>query len=157
MPPIDFTRRTALYRLFDASDVLLYVGVAFAPEARCNVHRSDKAWWPQVARRTVEWHDTRLLALAAEDRAIEIEHPVHNRVGADLPKRAHSPARRSGASLTRTVLIEDRTWKPFGMACDALGISRSDELRLHMNAVVEEFERKQRRIARETAGASAED
>lgn len=56
----------------------------------------------------------------------------------------------------RVVRVQNELWERFGEACAAVGISRSDELRLHMSAFVEEYERKQQRRAREAA-ASAKD
>ena len=71
--------RTALYRLFDSRGDLLYIGIAADPERRQKEHAGNKAWWPQVAVHSVEWHDTRDLALAAEARAIQAERPRYNR------------------------------------------------------------------------------
>ncbi|MFJ7525154.1 GIY-YIG nuclease family protein [Streptomyces griseus] len=70
--------RTALYRLFDAQDTLLYVGIAEDPKKRWAQHAADKAWWPQVSRRDVEWLSDRGLAEEAERSAIEAENPIHN-------------------------------------------------------------------------------
>ncbi|MFF2650558.1 GIY-YIG nuclease family protein [Streptomyces sp. NPDC058045] len=74
-------RRTALYRIYDASGVLLYVGITQNVEERWTAHERDKSWWPQVAAKTVEWFDTRPLALAAERYAVREESPVHNVTG----------------------------------------------------------------------------
>lgn len=83
---IDYSRRTALYRLFDAEGRLLYVGIAYNPRARWLGHSSTKPWWKQVARREVEWHETRSAALGAEAEAIVNERPLYNIAGAgELP------------------------------------------------------------------------
>lgn len=65
--------------------------------------------------------------------------------------------RADGKTPNRALRVSDDLWARFGAACDALEISRSDELRLHMVAVVEEFERKQQRKARDAAAAAARD
>jgi predicted GIY-YIG superfamily endonuclease len=70
--------RTALYRFYDADDALLYVGITVDPEARWADHERLKPWWPDVARETVDWHETRTLALAAELAAIRAERPRYN-------------------------------------------------------------------------------
>ena len=71
--------RTALYRLYDADDELLYIGVSKHPELRFEEHRMAGAKWiPKVARRDIAWYSTRREALAAEKAAIETEHPRHN-------------------------------------------------------------------------------
>lgn len=62
--------RTALYRLYDAAGRLLYVGVAANPERRWEQHSRDKAWWPEVERRTCEWLDTRGQAERQEREAV---------------------------------------------------------------------------------------
>lgn len=74
------TDRTALYRLFDAAGELLYIGIAYHPSKRFAEHATSKAWWPQVARREVEWVDSRASAEIAERCAIAAERPRHNGV-----------------------------------------------------------------------------
>ncbi|MFI6228591.1 GIY-YIG nuclease family protein [Micromonospora echinospora] len=69
---------TCTYRFYDASDGLLYVGVADDFDARWKGHQK-KPWWPDVARKEVIWFDNRLDALYEESRAIDLEHPLHNR------------------------------------------------------------------------------
>ncbi|WP_089106865.1 GIY-YIG nuclease family protein [Streptomyces hyaluromycini] len=75
--------RTALYRLYDTADTLLYVGIAVDPRSRWAQHARDKrdTWWPQVATREVDWFDTREAAEQAELTAILAERPRHNAVG----------------------------------------------------------------------------
>lgn len=69
---------TALYRLYDANDVLLYIGITWNPDWRLERHLLDKEWMHLVARRTVEWHPTRPAALAAEAAATASEKPLHD-------------------------------------------------------------------------------
>lgn len=71
---------TAVYRLYDDRNVLLYVGISDNPERRWQDH-GTKPWWPTVTRRTVAWFDTRVEALAEETRAILRENPLHNVAG----------------------------------------------------------------------------
>lgn len=80
---IDYTRRTALYRLFDSSGRLLYVGITFNPSDRWRGHSSTKSWWRDVARREVEWHETRSAAERKEAAAIFTEKPLYNVAGSD--------------------------------------------------------------------------
>lgn len=72
--------RTALYRLFDADDVLLYIGIAYDPDERWGAHRYGKsnAGMADVARRTLEWFGDRAAAEAAEKAAIKAERPRLN-------------------------------------------------------------------------------
>jgi hypothetical protein len=41
----NWPRRTALYRLFDAADDLLYIGVSYDPRDRGYQHVMTKTWW----------------------------------------------------------------------------------------------------------------
>ncbi|WP_051813489.1 GIY-YIG nuclease family protein [Kitasatospora sp. MBT63] len=72
-------RRTALYRLFDAAGVLLYVGIASHLPRRFEKHAKDKPWWTDVARKEIEWFDGRSAAESAEEFAIVAERPLHNK------------------------------------------------------------------------------
>lgn len=71
-------QRTALYRLYDANDVLLYIGITWSPNWRMKGHLLDKEWMHLVARRTVEWYPDRPSALAAEAAATAAEKPLHD-------------------------------------------------------------------------------
>lgn len=70
---------TALYRLFGSDGQLLYIGVSCDLRSRFAQHSSSQRWWPQVARRKVEWLASRKEALAAERAAIMRERPRFNK------------------------------------------------------------------------------
>jgi predicted GIY-YIG superfamily endonuclease len=82
---------TTLYRLYNADDELLYVGIAGNPGRRFEQHAEDKPWWSEVAATKLEHFATREAACAAEVTAITTEKPRHNivhnrgRVGRSLP------------------------------------------------------------------------
>ena len=69
---------TALYRLYDANDALLYLGISFSPKARWEQHYNNKHWFHLVARHTVDWYPSRGAALAAEADATAVEKPLHD-------------------------------------------------------------------------------
>lgn len=71
-------RPHALYRFYDRSDVLLYVGITVDPGARFKKHGGDKEWWTEVDRIGIEHYATRTEALEAERKAIKEEQPLHN-------------------------------------------------------------------------------
>ena len=73
-------RPHALYRFYDRSDVLLYVGITVDPGARFKKHASDKPWWGEVANISVTPHQSREAALEAEVGAIRLEKPLYNTV-----------------------------------------------------------------------------
>ena len=74
------SNHTALYRLYDSDDQLLYIGITTYPPKRFVEHERDKPWWPQVARRDVEWIESRTQAETAERCAIAAEGPKYNRI-----------------------------------------------------------------------------
>ncbi len=72
------SKRTALYRHFDAGGALLYVGIALSPTYRLSSHRASSVWAQSIAHVTMEWFETREEAIKAEKLAIETERPAHN-------------------------------------------------------------------------------
>jgi len=89
-----FDQRTDVYRLYDADEQLLYVGVGVNGYARLDAHRREKPWWPEVRRVVMTQYGTRWTALHVEACAIRDEKPLYNRAlnqfTAELPTRAGS-------------------------------------------------------------------
>jgi predicted GIY-YIG superfamily endonuclease len=79
--------RTAVYRLFDADDVLLYIGISKNFGQRWHQHAATQPWWPEVQRQAIEWHPGRPQALAAETSAIREERPRYNVVHGERAPR----------------------------------------------------------------------
>jgi predicted GIY-YIG superfamily endonuclease len=77
-PRATFGSRQALYRFYNRSDELLYVGITCNIAGRLRQHRDDKDWWAEVSRIELEHFASRSQVLAAERRAIQTEHPKHN-------------------------------------------------------------------------------
>jgi predicted GIY-YIG superfamily endonuclease len=76
--------RTALYRLYDADEQLLYIGITYDPLKRLEQH-SRREWWPLVEIAKVQWFDNRARAATAERDAIKAEDPKHNIVYSNNP------------------------------------------------------------------------
>lgn len=75
-------RPCALYRLYDAGGALLYIGRSVNPKRRWTDHRKEMPWWPEVARKDVEWLPVvGTDAWAAEFYAIRTENPLYNKCG----------------------------------------------------------------------------
>ncbi|MFI8439966.1 GntR family transcriptional regulator [Streptomyces rochei] len=73
------SERTAIYRLYDDGDHLLYVGITSDPKTRFASHATYKHWWAQVSRKEVSWMEgTWRQALAIEAAAIRDEQPKFN-------------------------------------------------------------------------------
>ena len=68
---------TALYRHFDDSDNLLYVGISINPWDRLLAHQKND-WAFRAVRMETEWFDNRVDAASAEVAAIKTERPAHN-------------------------------------------------------------------------------
>ncbi|MFD5451240.1 GIY-YIG nuclease family protein [Streptomyces sp. NPDC127100] len=114
--------RTALYRLYDASKHLLYVGISRDPEVRWEQHARQKYWWPAVASRTVEWCESRREAERAEAQAIARERPRYNesnRQGAGwnapAPARDQQSAQDARAVEALVCSIRDGTFPPWSL------------------------------------------
>ncbi|MGW1949993.1 GIY-YIG nuclease family protein [Streptomyces sp. NPDC001940] len=108
------SERTALYRLFDEVGALLYVGITNDLEVRWSYHARQKAWWPEVHRRTVEWKTTRAEAETAEAAAIGREVPRWNVIRPDANgamlhgRRGGRPA--TGKTAVRKLRADDELW-----------------------------------------------
>lgn len=77
---------TALYRYYDADDLLLYVGISDHLVTRTGSHIKASSWMDFAARSTIERHPTRAVALTAEEAAIKAEHPLFNHQHNDTPE-----------------------------------------------------------------------
>lgn len=69
---------TALYRHFDTTGKLLYIGISVNAFKRFSEHKDQKDWSSDICSMTIEYFDTRIAALAAEKNAIKAEKPLHN-------------------------------------------------------------------------------
>lgn len=81
---------TQLYRHFDASDRLLYVGISHDAWKRLRAHLARSPWRSQFFRMTVEQYPTRGAAVDAEAAAILSERPLFNKEGLSRERR-HEP------------------------------------------------------------------
>lgn len=88
-----------LYRQFDASGALLYVGIADDPRARMRRHAAQSAWASLIARVTLDHFEDREKAEAAERQAIFEEKPLHNIQLADREGAEHEDVARRIRSL----------------------------------------------------------
>lgn len=84
---------TALYRLFNADDLLLYVGISKNPKKRWGQHALEKPWWHEVAEKTVEWHPDHATAVALETQAIAAERPAYDQTARRYVSLATAPPR----------------------------------------------------------------
>lgn len=116
---------TALYRLFDGADQLLYVGITHDLEQRWEYHSYMQAWWHLVQRQSIEWFPNRPAAVEAERAAVATESPrfdATHRLGRgwlDHPRVAYEdPDEPRVAASLRAALDGDRF--PHGRALPCL-------------------------------------
>ena len=88
-------RTHALYRFYDATGQLLYVGITLDPGNRWRSHAQDKPWWHEVRGISMETYDTRDQVLAAERRTIAVEHPLYNKQRPPLHPNVQAPNLRA--------------------------------------------------------------
>ena len=69
---------TTLYRYFNSSNELLYVGISKSPMQRLEEHKYRAAWFESAESVKFEKFDTRDAALKAESIAIKNENPIFN-------------------------------------------------------------------------------
>lgn len=137
---VNLSARTALYRLYDQDDRLLYVGISNEPERRLLAHRADKEWWPEVESTQLDWFDSRLEAARAETKAIADEGPAYN---------VHqTPAwREQVAATAREISPEGRRNRSIGQKARTAYVRKYREL--IAQGASEEEAREQGALARE--------
>ena len=69
---------TQLYRHFDESRNLLYVGISLSTFNRLSQHRDHSDWFKSITNVTIEHFPTREEAMAAERQSIKSENPKFN-------------------------------------------------------------------------------
>jgi len=82
---VEQQRPTALYRHFDRSGRLLYVGVSLSAVRRLSQHQKS-LWHDDITRVEVEHFKNRESAAKAEAIAIKKEHPLYNKTHRFKPK-----------------------------------------------------------------------
>lgn len=121
-------RLHVLYRMYDATDALLYVGITMNVEDRFADHRAMKAWWAEVVDIKLEHFPTREAVEQAERDAIRTERPRFNVVhSVDVIRKQ----RTSGRTVMKPVNFRapGTDWEDALATADAAGEHLPDELR----------------------------
>lgn len=131
----DTDRPTSLYRFFNASGELLYVGITSRDVTRWESHAKTKEWWPAVAATTVEHYDSRSLAEAAEAEAIRTERPRHNVVHSGTPASRRPPRRRrprsSSLPTTPGTVVDLNDLVDAHEVAELLGLASANSVRVY--------------------------
>jgi hypothetical protein len=99
-----------LYRLFNADDKLLYVGISMSALNRIGQHKTEKVWWHEVAKITIETHHVeRQQILDIERRTIVAEKPRYNikHAGGSLPTEPVATSTGQGTPWTPLYAVGD--------------------------------------------------
>lgn len=101
-------RPHALYRFFDGTRELLYIGITLNPGSRWKQHAAHKPWWHEVTNITVEPFPNRESVLAAERTAIGKERPRYNIALNQRPAaRPSTPAERPEPTWPAEAMPDD--------------------------------------------------
>ena len=80
-------RSTTLYRAYDVTSKLLYVGISHSLMRRLCEHKSTGVWHGDCATIRLEHFENRSEALKAEAEAIKNENPLYNKQGNSVGKQ----------------------------------------------------------------------
>lgn len=138
-------RATAVYRFFDATGQLLYVGIAYDPSERWKHHAAKTRWWKEAVDNTIEWYDSRAEAERAEKVALRYEKPVYNKAGSVAPYQG--PTGKRGMKIPRKVQIDDDIWVDFERLCADRGVTPEEDIAAHVERSVKSHRSAQRREA----------
>jgi len=112
-PPEVPAAHHALYRLYNADGVLLYIGESNNPVERYVEHRDTKEWWPEVASHSIYWSTKgREAVQEMEKEAIRDEWPIYN--------VAHQP-RGDGTYFVPSYVVEKILEKVKWAVCEIIG------------------------------------
>jgi hypothetical protein len=110
-----------LYRHFDATGRLLYVGISLFAFRRLAAHERNAGWWKDVRTITITSpHRTRAEPAAAEVEAIKNEKPLYNQQHHPAPVAAPIADAMAGKALMRRVrsaqagTYPKRSWRASG-------------------------------------------
>lgn len=148
-----------LYRHFDSSGKLLYVGVSKSALIRLGQHQEHAHWFGNISQVTIEKHPSREAALEAERLAIQSENPLcnvqHRSPSAHTVRKRQAAslelAKKSATALTQSLVWFNTTYTPDQIA-DRLSISSAAAKRLIENREIGsiELEDKGRTVRRVT-------
>jgi len=125
----------AVYRMYDHSGRLLYIGMSGRAGRRFDEH-AKKRWFPLVSTITLEWHDTHAAAVLAEKRAIADEQPRYNIAGSPFAMKKRAASRRSSAASEDSAVAPTVT----SLLADVLAVFAEQERHLHWDVIAERLD-----------------
>ena len=133
MSAVAATGQAYLYRHYDETGALLYVGISNHVGRRTDDHAKHSGWFERIAKIDVKRFDSRSEALSAERTAIVAEAPLYNvQHKPKLP--AITPIYVTKENITRSVVL--RPLYDVARAAEVLGIStRAVKLEIESGAL----------------------
>jgi predicted GIY-YIG superfamily endonuclease len=141
----DPNRATVVYRFFDRTGRLLYVGITYDPAERWKHHAAKTRWWRDAADNTLEWYGTRAEAERAEQVAIRYEKPLYNKAGS--ANAYQGPTTKRGMRLPRRVHVADDIWADFEKLCAEEGVTPEEAITAHIAGRIKADRLEKRRYA----------
>ena len=124
------SRKTYLYRYFDAAGVLLYVGITRSISKRSARHESISSWFKEHTKMTVEIFPSQYAAAVAEREVIAAEKPKYNvNTGGQLGAPAFD-------SVVLSVRLTPEDATAFEKAAAQHSMSRTEMLRTMVKNVI---------------------
>lgn len=97
-----------LYRYYNSSGDLLYVGISLDAVTRLAQHKEKAPWFTQIARIEIEHYESRKECAKAERLAIRREQPLHNKAFYDFLSDPDEPPGLSESSLAVYLRVEEK-------------------------------------------------
>jgi excinuclease UvrABC nuclease subunit len=130
-----------LYRHYDSSGVLLYVGISLNAVLRLGQHRKGSEWFELITTITIEHFRSRRQAVKAERKAIRKERPKFNGLHAKSYAMTALQFRKSLAKLgisqrglAKRVQVNDRTSRRWALGEQGVPNWVADYLKSLLNA-----------------------
>lgn len=117
-----------LYRAYDATNELLYVGITGNVTLRIGQHAATKSWWHDVAKIDVDTFPDRASAMEEEAALIRTEQPRYNVMHSEVnPPRRPQVKREHTATVTYHVTA--KRWElGWELHVDGVGVTQSRSL-----------------------------
>lgn len=96
-----------LYRYYNSSGDLLYVGKSLDAVTRLAQHKDRAPWFTQIARIEIEHYESETECSKAERLAIRREHPLYNKAFYDFLSNPDAPPGLSVSSLANYLKVEE--------------------------------------------------
>jgi predicted GIY-YIG superfamily endonuclease len=136
--------KTSLYRHFNKSGDLLYVGITAKLPTRLTAHQYRSEWFFDVEYVTIEWFDDKASAKIAEGRAIRKEKPKFNILnGAPEPRTKKQKRVEDNKTVFMKVRVTKQEQAEWRDICRALGQDFSAVVRDTMKRRAASIKRKQ--------------